>query len=320
VIALKYPFLLLAVIPLLWIAVRNPYHWGIPSAGRAGAFSRLYARAVPILLVVALVLAASGLEWRTPARGMAPGVDFAVLLDGSSSMLAMDDGQEDRWTAAKRLLRQFISRRPDDRFSIVLFSAHPVTLSPLTADYAAIDGILEALPLDSSDDGTAIGSALMTGIRRLSQSPASSRVVVLLTDGAQNRGRVTPQEAALDAVEQGIRVYTVLMGSAGRDSVYPIDGHFYRLRVETDPDTLKEIAQTTGGEAFLADDPSGLERGLKAIYGLEKTALPMDAPTEGKPLARWLLVFSAALVLPLAADLARKRGKVPPKWLLERGS
>jgi Ca-activated chloride channel family protein len=250
---------------------------------------------------------------------MVPGADFAVLLDGSSSMLAMDDGLEDRWTAAKRLLRRFISRRPLDRFSIVLFSAHPMTLSPLTADHAALDGMLEALRLDGVDDGTAIGSALMTGVRRLSQSPARSRVVLLLTDGSQNRGRVAPLEAAREAAGQGIRVYTVLMGRAGVDSVYPIDGQLYRLRVEPDFETLREIARITGGEAFSADDPLGLELCLRAIDGLEKAALPIDTPTEGRPLARWLLAFSAALSLPLAIDLARKRGQRPPGWLRGQG-
>jgi Ca-activated chloride channel family protein len=140
-----------------------------------------------------------------------------------------------------------------------------------------------------------------------------------LTDGSQNRGRVTPQEAALEATEQGIRVYTVLMGRAGSDSVYPIDGHFYRLRIEPDFETLREIARMTGGEAFSADDPAGLEHGLKAIDELEKTALPIDTPMEGRPLAQWLLVFSAAVALPLAADLARKRGGKPPRWLSGRG-
>jgi Ca-activated chloride channel family protein len=144
-------------------------------------------------------------------------------------------------------------------------------------------------------------------------------VVLLLTDGSQNRGRVAPQEAASEAAEQGIRVYTVLMGRTGSESVYPIDGHFYSLMVEPDPDTLREIARMTGGEAFSANDPSGLELGLKAIDELEKTTLPIDTPMEGRPLARWLLVFSTAITLPLAADLARKRGKKPPKWLLERG-
>jgi Ca-activated chloride channel family protein len=194
-----------------------------------------------------------------------------------------------------------------------------VTLSPLTADHAALDDMLESLHLDGADDGTAIGSALMTGVRRLSQSRAMSRVVLLLTDGSQNRGRVAPQEAAREAARQGIRVYTVLMGRAGADSVYPIDGRLYRLRVEPDFETLREIARVTGGAAFSADDPSGLDLCLRAIDELEKAAPPMDSPMEGRPLARWLLVFSAVPVLALAMDLARKRGQRPPGWLTGRG-
>ena len=341
-IAFKYPFMFLAAAPLLWIAIRNPYHWGSPGLGKTGLFSRLLkypARFAPFLLIAALTLAAAGPERRVTIAGMAPVVDFAVVLDASSSMLAIDDWDENetgsantsnralraivlkesRWKAARRLLRQFISARPNDRFALVMFSAHPVTLSPLTADHRRLLYTLETLQLDSIDDGTAIGSALMTGVRRLSQSTARSRVILLLTDGMQNRGRVTPMDAALEAQLNGIRVHTVHLGRQGVESIYPIDGHYYRLSVDSDPETLKEIARLTGGEAFSADDPAGLERSLKAIDGLEKTALPIDAPWTGKPLALWFLIISAALALLTAIDLIKKRGASPPAWILEKG-
>ena len=130
---------------------------------------------------------------------------------------------EDRWAAARRLLKAFIAGRPDDRFALVLFSGHPVTLSPLTADHVRLYTILDRLELSSRDDGTAIGSALMTAVRRLSDSPARSRVILLLTDGAQNRGRVTALEAAEEAKNQGIRIHTVALGGKG-ESLYPIEG------------------------------------------------------------------------------------------------
>jgi len=306
----------------------------------AGLFLKLLkypVRFAPFLLVAALTLAASGPELRKTIAGMASVIDFAVVLDASSSMLAIDGGHDDseasiapgaateaktsdfresRWDAARRLLRQFISSRPNDRFALVLFSAHPITLSPLTADHQRLHSTLDSLQLDSIDDGTAIGSALMTGVRRLSQSPARSRVILLLTDGMQNRGRVTPLEAASEAILSGIRVHTVHIGSPGADSLYPIDGHFYRLSVESDPETLSEIARLTGGEAFSANDPAGFEHSLKAIDSLEKTALPIDAPLTGKPLTRWFLVFSSALAILMAADLIRKRGRTPPAWIL----
>jgi Ca-activated chloride channel homolog len=314
-IELRFPYLLLLLIPALWFSWRAPYRWGIPHERPTSHFARFTSHWIPSLLALFLVIAAAGPEWRETAWGRAPVVDFAVVLDGSSSMKALDDGKEDRWSAARRLLKSFIAGRPDDRFALVLFSGHPVTLSPLTADHVRLYTILDRLELSSRDDGTAIGSALMTAVRRLSDSPARSRVILLLTDGAQNRGRVTPLEAAEEAKSQGIRIHTVAMGGSG-ESLYPIEGGgFAKLKVETDPVTLKLVAQTTGGEALAADDPSGLARSLLAVDQLEKTALPVDPPSEGKPLASWFLMAAVLLALPLAFDLTRKRGKPRPAWL-----
>ena len=314
--ALRYPWLLLLLVPGIWIAVRSSYRWGIPSSRPAGRMARWLSLLIPALLVALLVVAATVPERRTAVKGLAPVVDFAVVLDGSSSMKAMDGGaKEDRWNAARRLLKLFIAGRPEDRFALVLFSAHPVTLCPLTADHLRLWTLLERLELESRDDGTAIGSALMTAVRRLSDSPARSRVILLLTDGAQNRGHVLPLEAAEEARKAGIRIHTVAIGGSG-DSLYPLDGGgFAQLKVETDPETLRAIAQATGGEAFAAGDPAGLARSLAAIGRLEKTALPVDAPTEGRPLSRWLLLAAGLLALPLALDLGRKRGRPVPAWL-----
>ena len=312
---LRHPYALLLLVPGLWFALRTSYRWGVPGSRPPRRLEHRAAQILPGLLMLLLVLAAAGPEARRIVRGQAPVVDFAVVLDGSSSMKALDDGQEDRWHAARRLLRRFIAGRPEDRFALILFSAHPVTLSPLTADHVRLWSILDLLRLDSLDDGTAIGSALMTAVRRLQDSPARSRVILLLTDGAQNRGRVQPLEAAEEARAAGIRIHTVAIGGSG-ESLYPIDGgQFARLKVETDPETLRLIAQATGGETFRADDPAGMARSMAAIDRLEKTALPLDPPTEGRPLARWLLLGAGLLALPLALDLARKRGRARPAWL-----
>jgi Ca-activated chloride channel family protein len=313
--ALRYPFLLLLLVPGLWFALRTSYRWGIPSSRPAGPVARGAARWLPALVMALLVLAAAGPERRTVVKGRAPVVDFVVVLDGSSSMKALDDGHESRWDAARRLILRFIAGRPLDRFALIVFSAHPVTLSPLTADHARLWTILQHLSIESPDDGTAIGSALMTAVRRLQDSPARSRVILLLTDGAQNRGRVLPLEAAGEARDQGIRIYTVALGNS-RESLYPLDGGgFAWLKVDTDPETLKLIARTTGGEEFPADDPAGLDRSMAAINRMETTLLPVDAPTEGRPMAPWLLLAAGLLALPLALDLSRKRGRPRPAWL-----
>jgi Ca-activated chloride channel family protein len=312
---LRHPWALALLVPGLWSALKASYRWGIPSPRPAGRFARGAARGLPALLVLLLAVAAAGPELRREVKGLAPVVDFAVVLDGSSSMAALDDGRESRWDAARRLIRRFVARRRDDRFALVLFSAHPVTLCPLTADHARLWSILDHLQLDSPDDGTAIGNALMTAVRRLQDSPARSRAILLLTDGAQNRGRVAPLEAAAAAREQGIRIYTVALGGTG-ESLYPLPGGgFARLRVATDPETLRRIAQATGGEAFAAADPAGLARSLAAVDQLERTVLPVEAPTEGVPLAQGLLLAAALAALPLVLDLGRKRGLIPPPWL-----
>ncbi len=313
---LRHPYLLLLLVPGLWLSIRAVYRWGIPNPRPASTFARWSANLLPPLILAVLVVAAAGPEWRLAVRGAAPVVDFAVVLDGSSSMKALDDGKESRWDAARRLLESFIARRRDDRFALVLFSAHPVTLSPLTADHGRLLRVLDQLNIEARDDGTAIGSGLMTGVRRLADSPARSRVILLLTDGAQNRGRVSALEAAQEAKSQGIRVHTVAIGKASGESLYPLEGGGRAwLKVETDPETLKKISALTGGESFAADDPAGLARSLQAIGTLEKTTLPVDPPTEGEPLAQWLLMIAALLTLPLAADLLRKRGRKAPSWV-----
>ena len=314
---LRYPLLLLLLAPGLWFALRTSYRWGIPSSRPSSPLARGSARWLPALILTLLVLAAAGPERRSVVQGRAPVVDFAVVLDGSSSMKALDDGRESRWNAARRLILRFIAGRPDDRFALVLFSGHPVTLSPLSADHTRLRALLEHLRLDSPDDGTAIGSALMTAVRRLQDSPARSRAILLLTDGAQNRGRVQPLEAAEAARDQGIRIYTVALGGT-RESLYPLPGGGSAwLKVETDPGTLKRIALTTGGEAFAADDPDGLARSLAAISRLERTVLPVDPPTEGRPVAPWLWLAAGLLALPLVLDLGRKRGRRRPAWLAQ---
>jgi Ca-activated chloride channel family protein len=314
-IALRYPLLLLVALPLLILAWRAVYRWGIPSTRPAGRMARLTAHGLPVLLALALGLGAAGPEWRSTVRGGAPVVDFAVVLDGSSSMRILDRPGEDRWHAARRTLAQFVLRRPDDRFALVLFSAHPVTLSPLTADHTRLLRMLARLDIDSRDDGTAIGSALMTAVRRLEDSPARSRVILLLTDGVQNRGRVTPLEAAEEARRNGIRIHAVAMGASG-ESLVPLEGGgFARLRVEVDHATLQQVAHATGGESFRAEDPAGLERSLVSVNQLERTLLPVDPPTEGRPLARWCLLAAVLLALPLAVDLGFKRGRPRPAWV-----
>lgn len=314
-IELRHPLLLLLALPMLAWAWRAPYRWGIPGPRPMSPLAAFAARALPVGLALTLGLAAAGPAWRARVPGAAPMVDFVVALDGSSSMRIQDQPGEDRWQAARRLLSAFIDQRPEDRFALVLFSAHPVTLSPLSADHARLQRVLGRLDLESRDDGTAIGSALMAAVRRLEDSPARSRVILLLTDGVQNRGSLRPLEAAEEARRRGIRVHAVGLGADG-DSLVPLEGGgFAKLHVEVDHRTLQEVARLTGGEAFRAGDPAGLARSLAAVDQLERTILPVDPPTESRPLGGLCLLVALLLALPLGVDLAFKRGRPRPTWL-----
>ncbi|MBP7865146.1 MAG: VWA domain-containing protein [Acidobacteria bacterium] len=205
------------------------------------------------------------------------GVDIVLTLDVSTSMSARDF-QPSRLEAARVVLRDFIRRRPHDRMSLVTFAGEAWVQCPLTSDHYSLQSLLESVSLTPFEtDGTAVGMALAYSVNRLRESRAGNRIVVLLTDGVNNRGEISPLQAAEFCRTYRIRVYTVTIGSRGETEVMARapDGSptWIRSSVDFDAETAEKIARSTGGRAFLASDPRALEGIYAEIDRLEKTQL-----------------------------------------------
>lgn len=203
------------------------------------------------------------------------GIDIVIALDISSSMLARDFAP-DRLEAAKNVAMEFIAGREYDRMGLVVFAGEAFTQCPLTTDRAVLLNLFKDIQSGMIEDGTAIGNGLATAAARLKDSEAISRVVILLTDGENNRGVVAPVTAAEIAKTFGIRVYTVGVGSIGT-APYPVQTQFgVQLRdmeVKIDEVTLKEISNITDGKYFRATSNSKLEEIYKEIDALEKSKI-----------------------------------------------
>jgi Ca-activated chloride channel family protein len=266
----------------------------------------------PILRIVALtliVVALSRPQTRDRAsRVVVDGIDIMLALDLSQSMEARDLFPS-RLEAAKRVIDDFIKRRRTDRIGLVVFGKDAYTQCPLTLDYSVLRNMLAELRIGLINGrATAIGNALGVSLARLRNSDAKSRVVILLTDGDNNAGNVTPKQAARYASAMKVKVFTVLMGpstatvSGGRDAF----GRPIRLQRHSavNPKLLREIAAATGGQAYLATDRRGLEQGFEKILAeLEKStrrdvaAIYTDAYRSFLLLALLLLFIEAALRL-----------------------
>lgn len=267
----------------------------LPFALRAAAFA---------LLVVAL---ARPQDVEQNVRTNTEGIDIMLAIDVSGSMLARDF-KPDRITAAKEVAGSFVADRYGDRIGLVVFAAEAFTQSPLTTDQSTLQTLLARIRSGLIDDsGTAIGNGLATAINRLRESEAKSKVIILLTDGVNNRGEIAPVMAAEIAKEQGIRVYTIGVGSRGTAPTPAIDmfGNmtFVQAKVEIDEKTLQEIADATGGRYFRATDNEKLRAIYDEINRLEKSKVEVaDFTTYTEEYLRWVL---AALALLAAEFLIR---------------
>lgn len=203
------------------------------------------------------------------------GIDIVIALDISSSMLAKDF-EPDRLEASKNIAMQFISGREFDRIGLVLFSGEAFTQCPLTTDYAVLLNLFEEIKTGMIEDGTAIGNGLLNAVNRLKESQAESKVIILLTDGVNNRGEADPVTAAEIAQQYAIRIYTVGVGKTGT-APYPVQTPFglkYRpMEVKIDEENLQSIADITGGEYFRATDNQKLKAIYKQIDALEKSKI-----------------------------------------------
>ena len=254
------------------------------------------------LIIVAIARPRSSTEME---RVDSEGIDIVLAMDVSTSMLARDF-QPDRINAAKDIAVEFIAQRPSDRMGIVVFAGESYTQCPLTTDRSTLINLMKEVQTDLIEDGTAIGNGLSTAVARLKDSDAPSRVVILLTDGVNNRGEVHPLTAAEIAKTYGVRVYTIGVGANGM-APYPVmtpwGVEVQQMQVEIDEDLLKQIALETGGRYFRATDNTKLAEIYSEINKMEKTRTTIDSfPVYKELFPRWAI---AALVLLLAELLVR---------------
>ncbi len=242
------------------------------------------------------------------------GIDIVLAIDVSGSMLARDF-RPDRITAAKEVAGSFIADRYGDRIGLVVFAGEAFTQSPLTTDQSTLQTLLARIRSGVIEDGTAIGNGLATAINRLRESDAQSKVVILLTDGVNNRGEIAPLTAAEIAKAQGIRVYTIGVGTIGMAPYPAVDiygtptGDTVMAKVEIDEKTLARIASLTGGEYFRATDKDKLKAIYDQINQLEKSKVEVtEHVTYHELFLGWLLAGMALLVLEfLFSNLVLKR-------------
>lgn len=224
------------------------------------------------MLIIALARPQSSNSWSNVTT---KGIDIVIALDISSSMLAMDF-RPNRIEAAKDVAIQFISGRTNDRIGLVIFSGESFTQCPLTTDRATVINLFKGIESGMIEDGTAIGNGLATAVARLKDSNAISKVVILLTDGENNRGEIAPVTAAELAKTFGIRVYTVGVGTMGM-APYPIQTPFgvqvRDMEVKIDEVTLQKIASTTDGKYFRATNNNKLTEIYQEIDKLEKSKI-----------------------------------------------
>ena len=288
----EYPALLgLLAVPLLLVALYvyrelkgKRAHLRMPSVQAFRKNSLLEAiRHLPFLLrtvaLVMIVLAIARPRSQTMKENtQTEGIDILLAMDVSTSMLARDF-KPDRLSAAKDIAIQFVAERPSDRIGIVVFAGESYTQCPLTTDRATLINLIGDVQTDLIEDGTAIGNGLATAVARMKDSDAKSRVVILLTDGVNNRGEIDPRMAAEMARTFGIRVYTIGVGANGM-APYPVQTawgiELRNMEVEIDEDLLKDIAAETGGKYFRATDNTKLAEIYGEINKMEKTRTMSD--------------------------------------------
>ena len=257
----------------------------------------LLREAVLVLIVICLARPRSSTETE---KIDTEGIDIILAMDVSTSMLARDF-RPDRISAAKDIAIEFIGQRVSDRMGIVVFAGESYTQCPLTTDRATLINLMKEIQTGIIEDGTAIGNGLATAVGRMKDSDAKSRVVILLTDGVNNRGEISPETAAEIAATYGIRVYTIGVGANGT-APYPVITPFgvqlQDVKVEIDEGLLRQIADATGGRYFRATDNTKLAEIYAEINEMEKARTTIDSfPIYKELFPRYAL---AALLLLLA--------------------
>ena len=261
-------------------------------------------------LVLALARPRSGAHTETQTS---EGINIVLAIDLSSSMLALDFRPNNRIEVAKATVKQFIARRTSDRIGVVAFAGEALTQVPLTTDYAVVQQAVSNLQAGQLEDGTAIGNAIATAANRLRDAPGKSKVIILLTDGVNNRGSIEPLAAAKAAEAYGIRIYGIGVGTIGMAPV-PVGrnaagGLRYEYQpVEIDETLLTNIARMTGGRYFRARDAAALKTIYAYIDQMERAPVHSTTVVQYSELYRWPLILG---LLALFAELSVMAWKAP---------
>lgn len=314
----EYPkvlYLELIIIPLILLYLYREYRGKSPyllvptikAWQERGSLIKRVARHLPFILrviaiaalIVALARPRSSYDFE---RVDSEGIDIILTIDVSTSMLARDF-TPDRISAAKDIAIEFIAQRPSDRMGIVVFAGESFTQCPLTTDRVTLINLLKEVETGLIEDGTAIGNGLATAVARLKDSQAKSRVIILLTDGVNNRGEIAPQMAAEIAKNYGIRVYTIgvgAMGVAPFPVMTPFGVQLQQVQVEIDEELLKYISQETGGKYFRATDNTKMLEIYSEINKMETTKAVVDSfPVYKELFTKYALIALAAIALEL---------------------
>jgi Ca-activated chloride channel homolog len=309
-------FLLLLLLPLMgwWYWQRYRMHYAPITFSNLQAFRgqsswRGRARALlPILrgvAVVSLIVAIARPQRLLSERNVtADGIDIMLAIDLSSSMLAQDF-DPDRLEVAKKVAAEFVTKREFDRLGLVVFSGEAFTQCPLTVDHAVLGEFLDNLKCGILQDGTAIGMGLATAVNRLKDSPAKSKIIILMTDGVNNAGYFKPEDAMALAKTLNIKVYTIGVGSTG-EAMSPVgrrqDGNyvFGLVPVEIDESLLENIANTTGGKYYRATNAQELALIYAEIDRLEKSRFDVSTlRSRSESAGIWILAALVLMVLEL---------------------
>jgi Ca-activated chloride channel family protein len=301
---LRYP--VLEAVRAVGAGRRAHWRWLLPAL-RAAAL---------VLLVVAMARPQLG---KAATQISTEGIDIMLAVDVSGSMLAedfqVDGARANRLAAVKAVVREFLAHRPGDRVGLVLFAARPYTQSPLTLDHGWLMQNLDRAQVGLIEDGTAVGSALATAVNRLEAADGKSKIVILLTDGQSNAGKVPPVTAADTAKTLGYRVYTIGAGTRGAAPYPQVDAFgrrvYVSMPVDVDEVTLRQIADTTGGRYFRATDTESLRSIYQEIDQLEKSPHEGLQYLDFHELYVWLAV-PALLLLAGEALLAQTWLRVLP--------
>ena len=308
-------FWVLTLLPLviLWRGRRGPVaaiqysDVGLARAVARRSRSRI-GNWVWLLAVLAAVLMIAGLA--RPQRGhsrtevTANGIDIVLGLDVSGSMQALDfliDNQRvNRIEVVKSVVGKFIDERPNDRIGLIAFAGAPYLVSPITLDHDWLQQNLERVAIGGVDDGTAIGSAIAAAVNRLRTTPAKSKVVILLTDGMNNTGKISPLAAAEAARALGVKVYTIGVGVRGKAPV-PVRDEAGNMRlvmaqVDVDEKTLQTVADQTGGKFYRATDTDSLKKIYEQINRLETSAQTVQKFEHYDELYPWALIPALAIL------------------------